>query len=247
MTLAWPLVCALAVFARNYEPLVSVMPEEVLEQITVNEFVFYRGFLVPQLGFLFLLVLVVAPAAIAPDLRNNGLALYLSRPIGKVHYLAGKFAIPVLLGTAITVVPGLVLFALQTSLAGTEWAFEHPRILFGLVGVFFWVLLLSLVAMMLTVWVQWKAWARIAFLAVFPIGQVMALILNLRLQTWAGGLIDLQGARNRMLEGLLGLEPLLGQSEMTVPIPAAWFVLLLAAALSTLLLFWRLRAYEVVK
>ena len=44
-----------------------------------------------RLGFL--IALFVGPALVAPDLRNNGLPLYLSRPFSRTEYVLGKMSV----------------------------------------------------------------------------------------------------------------------------------------------------------
>ena len=49
----------------------------------------------------------------SPDLRNNGLPLYLSRPFSRTEYVLGKMSVLLILLSAITWVPGLLLFLFQ--------------------------------------------------------------------------------------------------------------------------------------
>src|SRR6185312_16272638 len=77
--------------------------------LLINAAFFRRG--LEFQGFLcFVLALMVGPALISPDLRNNGLPLYLSRPFSRTEYVLGKTAVLALLMSAITWIPGLLLF-----------------------------------------------------------------------------------------------------------------------------------------
>ena len=73
----------------------------------------------------FFLALFVGPALVAPDLRNNGLPLYLSRPFSRTEYVLGKMTVLAALMSLITWVPGLLLFFFQGYLEGAGWLSEQ--------------------------------------------------------------------------------------------------------------------------
>src|SRR5436305_14266003 len=95
-------------------------------------------------GFLcYVLALLVGPALISPDLRNNGLPLYLSRPFSRTEYVLGKMSVLAILLSAITWVPGMLLLLLQGYLEGAGWLARNWRITFGvLVGSWLWIVYL---------------------------------------------------------------------------------------------------------
>jgi len=80
----------------------------------------------------FLLVTFVGPGLVAPDLANNALPLYLSRPFSKQEYIIGKLSVLMILTSLITWVPGLLLIAIQTNQAGLSWFWDNLRIPLGL-------------------------------------------------------------------------------------------------------------------
>ena len=63
----------------------------------------------------------VGPNLVSPDLVNGAMPLYLSRPFSRAEYIAGKMSVLVVLLSMVTWVPGLILFVIQSSLAGWEW------------------------------------------------------------------------------------------------------------------------------
>jgi len=79
----------------------------------------FRDFLNQQETVVFFITVYVGSGLIADDIRANALQLYLSRPITRTQYIAGKAAI--LMGTlaAVTVVPGLLLLLLVPAFAGS--------------------------------------------------------------------------------------------------------------------------------
>ena len=79
----------------------------------------FRDFLNQQETVVFFITVYVGSGLIADDIRANALQLYLSRPITRTQYIAGKAAI--LMGTlaVVTVVPGLLLLLLVPAFAGS--------------------------------------------------------------------------------------------------------------------------------
>src|SRR5687768_13356424 len=79
----------------------------------------FRDFLNQQETLVFFITVYVGSGLIADDIRANALQLYLSRPITRTQYIAGKAAI--LMGTlaVVTMVPGLLLLMLVPAFAGS--------------------------------------------------------------------------------------------------------------------------------
>jgi ABC-2 type transport system permease protein len=65
-----------------------------------------------ELFFSMLLVLLVGPELISQDLRFNAIPLYLSRPVRRIDYFAGKLGVIGFYLAAVTIVPILLAFAL---------------------------------------------------------------------------------------------------------------------------------------
>ncbi len=72
----------------------------------------FHYFLSWELWFSMVLVLLVGPNLISQDLRYNSLPLYLSRPLRRVDYLAGKLGVIGALLVAIIILPALVAYLL---------------------------------------------------------------------------------------------------------------------------------------
>ena len=97
-----------------------------------------------QQGFFVLVVAVYAGAGlIANDRRANALQIYLSKPLTRVDYIAGKLAVITAFLAFVTWAPALLLLVLQTMFTGSlafvrEHAFLIPAItLFGFLQVLF--------------------------------------------------------------------------------------------------------------
>src|ERR1041384_983826 len=82
---------------------------------------FFIVFLEIQAWLALFLTAWIGPATIAPDLSNNALPLFLSRPLSRVEYIAGKLLVLAGILSAVTWVPLLFLFFLQAQLSKTPW------------------------------------------------------------------------------------------------------------------------------
>jgi len=219
------------------------IPLERLRQALPIEAGFFSESLGLQ-GFLaFLMAVAVAPALIAPDLRNNGLALYLSRPFSRAEYMLGKLAVLALLISTITWVPGILLYLLQGYLEGAGWFGEHLRVLGALVAGS-WVLIvsLSLLALAVSAWVKWKPVARIVLVMLFFVTMGFGSVMELALGTWWSQMISFWRVIETVWAGLFGLPRPSG-----MPVGAAWVSLIGGSLLCLALLARRVRAYEVVR
>jgi ABC-2 type transport system permease protein len=79
----------------------------------------FRGFLENQSFFVFVMTIYVGSGLIAKDRLANALQIYLSKPLTRADYIAGKMAILVTFLLLITLVPGLLLILLQIVFSGS--------------------------------------------------------------------------------------------------------------------------------
>lgn len=79
----------------------------------------FRDFLNQQEPLVFFLTVYVGSGLIADDIRANALQLYLSRPITRTQYLAGKAAVLMTALAAVTWLPGMLLLFLVPTFAGS--------------------------------------------------------------------------------------------------------------------------------
>jgi ABC-2 type transport system permease protein len=226
--------------------LFQISAEQLKTMLPINATFFRRGLLI-QTWLCFLMTLSVGPALVAPDLRNNGLPLYLSRPFSRGEYVLGKMMVLIALMSAITWVPGLLLFFFQSYLEGGGWMGDNLRIGFALfVASWAWILVLSLVSLAISAWVKWKPVARVALLVVFFVFSGFAAALNGALDTWWGWMFSLPSAMERVADSLFDVVEV-SEELAGFPVWAAWTTLIAAALISLWLLSRRVRAYEVVR
>ena len=218
--------------------------EELKKFLPINNTFFYTGQWI-QGGLSFLLVLLVGPALVSPDLRNNGLALYLSRPFSHSEYVLGKMSVLLILLSAITWIPALLLYFFQAYLEGSGWLGANLELGFAIfVGSWAWILFLSLMTLAVSAWVKWKPVARIALIVIFFVSIGFAGAIGGILHTSAGTLVSPWLVIGSIWSGLFNI-PLDGDF---LPAPAAAWTSLIAGGLICLwLLSRRIRAYEVVR
>jgi ABC-2 type transport system permease protein len=196
-------------------------------------------------GFLgFLVTTLIGPGLISPDLTNNALPLYLSRPLTRWDYVAGKMAVLVILLSAISWVPLSLLFLFQSGMEGWEWFWKNLRIEGAiLAGSFLAISIVSLLALALSAWVKWRPVAGALLFGVFIVGAGFGAAINEVLYTNWGYLINIGQMIHTMWTWLF-----YGETPHE-PISAlqAFAGLSSLCTICLLLLSRKLKAYEVVR
>ena len=86
----------------------------------------FREFLDQQEIFVFIVSIVIGAGLIADDRRANALQIYLSKPLTRVEYIAGKLITLARVLTFVTWLPAMLLLLLQMLFAGsTKFLREH--------------------------------------------------------------------------------------------------------------------------
>ena len=126
LSFAAPLVGAVLIYL-HFNPLgLKVLEAGIRDLLPINGDFFLR-FLVIQTTIGSLLAALVGPGLVAPDLANNALPLYLSRPIRKRDYIAGKLLVLVGMMSVLTWVPIMLMYLLQSVLQGWSWFAANLR------------------------------------------------------------------------------------------------------------------------
>lgn len=204
---------------------------------------FFLSFIEVQGALGFVLTAFTGPGLISPDLANGALPLYLCRPFSRAEYILGKASVLAILLSQITWIPGLVLFAVQSSLAGATWTWDHLWIAGSMVlSSLLWIIVLSLLAMALSAWVKWRIVAGALLLGVMFFGAGFAQAINAVLRTQSGHFINIVYLMGTVWTSLFGVD-----MEGSITPLQAWIALLIYCAICLALLVRRVRAYEVVK
>ncbi len=239
--MVWPLLCVGFVYLTNHAELLQGLDREFKQFIQVDG-KFFAIFMYVQASFAVFLAALAGPGLIAPDLANNALPLYFSRPLTRWSYALARLAVLVGMLSIVTWIPGLVLFGLQVGLAGSGWFWTHWTLGAGVVaGFLLWLLVLSLVAMASSAYVRWRVVAGAVSLAFFFIlSGVAAMVDEVFRVTW-GHVIDPAFAVNQVWCGLLGVEPADGPGPRASAAALAVVVVLLVLVIER-----KLRPVEVV-
>lgn len=203
-----------------------------------------------QTQLAFLLNCWVGPVLVAGDLSNGALPLFLSRPFSRADYVLGKLAVLGLLLSAVTWVPCLLLFGLQSGLAKDGWILSH---LWMVVPIVFcsaiWILMLSLLSLAVSAWVRLRIVATGVIFIAFFIPAGLGEMFNAIMGTYWGRLLNFSEMFRLILaKGFRERTGPLGPfASNEIPVPVAWGVLILVCLLSLVILNARLRAREAVR
>src|SRR5215204_5549517 len=198
------LVEAILIYLHHNVTALAIMQVNVKELVPIDAS-FFQTFVNIQGGFAFFVALLVGPPLVSRDLRNNALPLYLCRPFSRTEYVIGKMSVMLILLSAITWIPQLLLFLFQSYLAGFTWFQANVSIAFAIViASLVWILLLALLSQTISALVKWRVVASGAMLGLFLIPSVFGEFMNLVFLTHWGNIVSLGGLMKNVTGGLFG-------------------------------------------
>jgi ABC-2 type transport system permease protein len=208
----------------------------------------FMGFLGFEAFMTFILTAWGAPGMISKDFANHSVQLYLSRPLSRAEYLAGKVSVLAALLSLTTWIPALILFVVQASLHGNGWWWQNLWIAGAIIlGSLMWIAVISLLAMALAVWVRWRIAATALMLGTFFVLPGVGGVIDKILRTGWGRLFNITFDISMVWASLFRL----GDAQRhagdwdKVPLWSAWAALLTVCGLSLWMLVRRLKAREV--
>jgi ABC-2 type transport system permease protein len=204
----------------------------------------FGDFLNQQVGFTILLSIFGASGLIANDLRTGAILVYLSRPLTRRDYVLGKLGVPLALNLAVTLVPGLALYAVALTLAPEQFVkwelvWIGPAIVAHSLGISLFVSLLALAVSALS------RSARVAGLGFFGLIfglEMVRLVLQHGFDRREAMLLSFQADLHSLGVALFGLV----NPELTIHWAAPTAVLLVVALVCLAILRARVRAVEIV-
>jgi len=211
---------------------------------------YFINIMIAQAQAAFLLNCWVGPILISGDLTNGALPLFLSRPFSRADYVLGKLAVLGLLLSAVTWVPCLLLFSLQSGLARNGWIWSHlwmvvPIVLCSAI----WILMLSLISLAVSAWIKLRIVATGIIFITFFIPAGLGEMFNAIMGTIWGRLLNF----TYVFQLIVAHAFRAGSGRLTrhgwdeIPVPAAWGSLIFVCLLSLFILNARLRARETVR
>ncbi|PYP93612.1 MAG: hypothetical protein DMG65_00570 [Candidatus Angelobacter sp. Gp1-AA117] len=196
----------------------------------------------------FMLATAATPGMVSRDFANHALQLYLCRPLSRLEYLVGKISVIAVLLSAVTWIPGLLLFALQAQLESHGWAWDHLYLIGSIVlSGWLWIAVISLLMLALSVWVKWRIAATGLILGVFFLMPGFAEAFNAILRTKWGRVFNLPYVLNLIWEQIYRVDPRFGHINYInrLPMWSAWATVLTVCLISAWLLNQKLKAREV--
>jgi ABC-2 type transport system permease protein len=256
------LVEAILIYLHHNVSAIAIMKIDVKALVPIDASFFYV-FANIQGGFAFFVALLVGPPLVSRDLRNNALPLYLCRPFSRTEYVMGKMSVILILLSAMTWVPQLLLFLFQSYLEGFTWFRSNLSLANAIVmSSLVWILLLALLSQTISALVKWRVIASAALLGLFFIPSVFGEFINLVFQTHWGHIVSLAALMANVTQGLFGIfDPVGGTLRITdfddnvvreivltePPLWCSWAVLFIVCAICLAVLHWKVKAYEVVR
>lgn len=205
----------------------------------------YKGFLDRQAANATILLVHAAATLIAGDFVAGGMNFYLSKPIGRIHYLAGKTLALALMVSLVTWVPAMGLFVAYALYSSSfEYAQEHTNILIAISGYSLLLMFVpSLLALAIAATLRKTAAIVVAFVGILLVlptfGRVLQLITDWRV--W--NLISIPRNLDVIAEMLFGI---IKENRIGI----VWQSLTVIVAVTVgcvVVVLHRLRAVEVVR
>ena len=254
------LVEAILIYLHHNVNALAILQVNVRELVPIDA-TFFETFVSLQGSFAFFVALLVGPPLVARDLRNNALPLYLCRPFSRTEYVIGKMSVLLILLSAMTWVPQLLLFLFQSYLEGFRWFIDNLWLAGAIViSSVVWILLLALLSQAVSAIVKWRVVASGALLGLFFIPSIFGEVVNNLFMTRWGSIISLGALIKNVTSGLFGTfvretGHVMSRNGRIVreivltepPLWSAWLMLFLVCAICLALLSWKVKAYEVVR
>src|SRR6266550_8553058 len=198
------LIEAILIYLHHNVSALGILKVNVRELIPIDAF-FFQTLVNLQSGFAFFVALLIGPPLVSRDLRNNALPLYLCRPFSRTEYVLGKMSVLLILLSAMTWIPQLLLFCFQGYLEGAGWFVDNLWMASAIfIGSVVWILLLALLSQVVSALVKWRVIASAALLGIFFIPSVFGEVINQMFLTRWGNIISLGALMNNVSAGLFG-------------------------------------------
>lgn len=254
------LVEAILIYLHHNVNALGIFKTQAANLVPIDAF-FFQTFVNLQGGFAFFVALLVGPPLVSRDLRNNALPLYLCRPFTRTEYVLGKMSVLLILLSAMTWIPQLLLFFFQAYLEGGRWFIDNIWMVSAIfLSSFVWILLLALLSQAVSALVKWRVVASAALLGLFFVPSVFGEVINQIFMTRWGSIISLGALTKNVTAGLFGTfvqttgritevdgEIIRDIAMNEPPLWICWAALFIVSAVCLAILSNRVKAYEVVR
>jgi ABC-type transport system involved in multi-copper enzyme maturation permease subunit len=259
-----PMLVAMAAvyLSHRVDILLSLFPRAQAPQtelVTVNAD-FFLTLMNIQATLSVFVTALIGPGLVSPDLTNNALPLFFSRPFSRFEYVLAKFSVLFIVLSLVTNVPMLLIYLLKSGLAGSTWFIENIHLAFAIfIGSLVWVSALSLISLATSACLRWRPAAAGMMFALFFVPTGFGQAANQIMRTGWGTLLNATVVIVTVWNSLFFINDAEGYARMAQvwnpmgyaadPIPAwsAWLMVASVCAVSLLLLNRKIRAHEVVR
>jgi ABC-2 type transport system permease protein len=241
MAMFWPLGCVGFIYLSNHTELLLDFGSGMKEFLQINGD-YFLIFMKVQAFFPILISAIAGQKLIAPDLSNGALQLYFSRPISRAEYVLARLLVLLGLLSLITWIPGLLIFSLQSGMAGWSWFAHNWNLGLGVfIGSLVWILLVSLIALTCWAYIRWRIMAEALILGIYFVLHAVTKTVNVVLGvTWAS-YFNPRKVIDQIWNGLLGITPESGPTVL-----GCWLAVVVMIAVLLMVLSRRLRPVEVI-
>jgi ABC-2 type transport system permease protein len=203
----------------------------------------FHQFLNQQRIFVFFITIYAGAGLIANDRRSNALQIYLSKPITRHEYMAGKLFTLAAFLVAVTWLPAMLLLVLQVLFSGgVEFVSSHPRLIPAITLASFLQVSLAVMTMVaLSSLSRSRRFVSMLYAGIVFFGAALDSVLRISTGNPAWALVSPQNTLAVVTDAIFGNVP-----ESAVPVSVALVALGVLLGISIFILERRVRAVEVV-
>ena len=203
----------------------------------------FHEFLNQQRIFVFFITIYAGAGLIANDRQSNALQIYLSKPITRHEYIAGKLVTLGAFLVAVTWLPAMLLLVLQVLFSGgVEFVSSHPRLIPAItLASFLQVSLAVLTMVALSSLSRSRRFVSMLYAGIVFFGAALDGVLRMSTGNPAWALVSPQNTLAVVTDAIFG-----NVAESAVPVSVALVALGVLLGISIFILERRVRAVEVV-
>jgi ABC-type transport system involved in multi-copper enzyme maturation permease subunit len=209
----------------------------------------YRTFFFWQCNIIMVILALAGSVLVGNDIRHGSLPFYLSKPIGRWHYLAGKALAVAVVINLLTTIPAMALFLEYAVLYDWEYLFRETVLLFGVLGYgAVLTLVLSPLLLATAIWLRRTVPLVMAWTTLFVFCRLLSWALVDKLSCDRRlRLLDLWNDMYLVGNALLGVSAARVRPQPQPPWVEAAVVLAAVSLLCVSYLIYRIRGVEIVK
>jgi ABC-2 type transport system permease protein len=203
----------------------------------------FREYLEQQEIFIFFITIFVGAGLIANDRRANALQIYLSKPLTRLEYVAGKAATLLVFLLAVTWLPAILLLVVQILFAGSFAFLQKNAFLFPAITVysFVQVILATFTMLALSSLSKSARFVGIMYAGVIFFSDAVFATLKYLVRASSASLISPTQSLAQLGDAIFRVPP-----RHDTPVVASLLVVVVMIAVSIVVLERRIRGVEVV-